>query len=191
MGTSPDSAFLYAAIDDLQGTVRAIDIKAEVLLLGMTVPLSDLSGGSVAVWEMITKGHLIIRVLSLIASVGLVVSWITAFIATCRVLVGSHNPADAIPDHAPAKGAFFAGSLFKFKVMDLLRDRLVPGTRTLQQHIDSLPNDPESVVAELAFEQLKLAFICARKIAMFNFAVRLTVFGVYAGVALLLLRIFE
>jgi hypothetical protein len=191
MATSPNAAFLYAAVEDLQGTVRAIDIKAEVLLIAMTVPLSDASGFAGMVWNLVTGGHLIVRGLAAVAALGLILTWIAAFISTFRVLIGHHNPSDAILDHSPAKGAFFAGHLFKFTRSDLICDRLVKSSKTLKEHIESLPATEEAVIAELAYEQLKLAFICSRKIAMFNFAVRLTIMGVYAGMILLVLRIFE
>jgi len=189
METSPDASFLYAAIEDLQGTVRALDIKAEVLLVAMTVPLYDASGIAATLSKLLREGLVGFRILTAIIVLWIALAWIAAFIATFRVLVASHNPSDAIPDHAPAKGSFFAGHLFKFTRKDLIRDRLVTCSHTLRQHLDELPTGDEQVKAELAFEHLKLAFICSRKIAMFNFAVRLMTAGVYASVLLLILHI--
>jgi hypothetical protein len=190
MGSDATAQFLYAAIGDLQGTVRAVDFKAEVMLFAVTVPLSILPTVSIPLWNMVTAGSLIVRIFTACGTLGMVVFWPAAFIATFRVLVGSHNPGDSIADHSPANGAFYSGGLFKFKMTDLMLDRLVTAPVSLKQHIASLPTDVDGVIAELAFEQLKLAYMCSRKIAMFNLAVRLTVFGVCAGILLLLLRLF-
>src|ERR1700733_11973990 len=109
METSPDASFLYAAIEDLQGTVRALDIKAEVLLVAMTVPLYDASGIAATLSKLLREGLVGFRILTAIIVLWIAIAWIAAFIATFRVLVASHNPSDAIPDHSPAKGSFFAG----------------------------------------------------------------------------------
>ena len=42
MPSPVDRAFLRAAIEDLQGTICAIDMKAEVLLIAMTVPFEQM-----------------------------------------------------------------------------------------------------------------------------------------------------
>jgi hypothetical protein len=190
MAEGPNAAFLYAAINDTQGTVRALDVKAEVLLAAMTAALSRAYGVSMIVWGMMTQGHMAVRILSAAASVVLLLSWIASYVCSFRVLVGSPNPAKAIPDHAPANGAFFAGHLFRFRALDLLRDRPVISSRSLQDHLALLPVGDEATIAELAFEQLKLAYICGRKIAMFHFAVKMAVVGVGAGLVLLILRNF-
>lgn len=185
-----DRGFLRAAIEDLQGTIRAIDMKAEVLLIAMTVPLMDATGISNTVAALVQSRHLFVQATAALSAIGAIVSLFAASLFTLRVLRGAHNPASALPERSGARGSFYAGHIYKFTRADVLRDRLVHSSKSVAEYLSELPTSEEDVQLELAFEQMKLAYICGRKIAMFNAAVRCIAVSVYCGLAMLLLHVF-
>lgn len=184
------SDFLKAALEDIQETVRAFDWKAEVLLIGMSVPLLNVTGIISTLQQLLAKtsglSYLTILTLSVICAV----TWTSAFLLSLTVLLATKNPAKILlEEDRPKRWGFFTPALFKPSLCATILGRTAKSERSLSSHIDQLPRDEEDLVAQLAFEQMKVGFICARKMCLFNAAVRATIVGVVGGSVLWVVHI--
>lgn len=178
MNLSSHNEFLYASIEDTQQTIRAIDIKAEVLLLGMAIPLADAQGLVAGTSGLLAQTSGYIHMLVLMLAAIIVPLWVASFFFTLRVLQAVKLPHDLFPHTGGATGTFFAAGLYRLKALDVLLDRRVKPCKRLRiEKLDS-PVDEQRVRAELTCQQLKVGYICARKIAMFNWSVASLMIGV-------------
>jgi hypothetical protein len=175
------NAFLIAAIEDLRDSIRAMDFKAEVLLIAMSAPLMDASGTAAAIVGLVHLGNPVIAALSTGAAAVLVGGWFVAFCLILRLLLAGLNPAAAVPDHSQAKDVFFPAALFRVRKRDLLRPHRVVTSKSVQDHLDDMPASLEEIAIELTFEQMKLAFLFAIKRRIFNCSVVCVAAGVAAG----------
>lgn len=133
--------FVLAALQDTQGTIRALDAKAAALLVVLAVPLAIAPQApallpSVAGWQAYgQQGLLVIGALL----------WIFAVIAVVMTIKGRSNPLHGI-DNESANGIFFAA-----------------GLSSVAEYRARLPITDESLENELAFEHLKLCGIRTAK----------------------------
>jgi hypothetical protein len=176
--------FLIAAIEDLRDSIRAMDFKAEVLLIAMSAPLMDASGTASAIVGLVHSANPVIAALSTGSAAVLVVGWFGAFCLILRLLLAGLNPAAAVPDHSDAKDVFFPAALFRVRKRDLWRPHRVVTSKSVQDHLDEMPVTLEEIAVELAFEQMKLAFLFSIKRKVFNCSVAFVAAGVVAGCVL-------
>lgn len=173
------NALLYASITDAQGIIKALDTKLSVALVIFTISLPKFDAiykeGAVAVdacpgasWPL----------------VGLfVLSWFFGLFCAFRGLVAIDNPSDHI-EYGDAKGMFYGGGHFKSTWLNIFYNRVSDTRPKLLDHLDDLPIDAAGVQKELAFEQLKLAYIRSVKIRRVVAAYTAVIVWIMSGAAL-------
>lgn len=153
------NTFLYAAIADTQGVIRALDTKLSVALVIFTLALPKFdaiyAAGTVAtaarpwlIWPFVIM---------------FVLAWSGGLVCAFRGLVAIDNPGDHI-EHGDAKGAFYCGGHFTMTFKDSFQNAFAAVRPKLLNHQVALPADALAIQKELAYEQLKLAYIRAIKI---------------------------
>lgn len=87
--------------------------------------------------------------------------WLDSVICCYRVLNAIFNPAAFIGTCDGVQGEFFKAGLFKtIPILSLLLGSAQTRERpTLALHVDRVPSSDDAIISELAFEQLKLAYI--------------------------------
>lgn len=180
--------FLYAAITDVQSTIRAIDTKIGALLVILVIPLTKLGKiyahcGNVWAHSSCSGRWLAGLVIGLF-----VISWIGSFIAAIRTLMAIDNPAnhvdtadDAENDLRPVRGTFYGGHLFTFGYFRSVFTKGGKSAKTLKNHLDDLPKGNDGIRDELAYEHMKLCFIRHIKITRQGFAFRLAFLWMLLG----------
>jgi len=143
--------FLSKAIEDIQGTIRALDVKASALLVVLAVPL--------AAAENLGEGVKALRASSSWLLWALVVAWAISLAFALLTLGAIANPAGCVPEEDRPLGTFYGATLFDVRLSDL-----TPWTKTKSRHsvstwLTRCPGSPEAAAMELAFEQMKLAYI--------------------------------
>jgi len=161
--------FLYQSIADLQGTIRAIDIKIGYLLLIVFTPLFALDKIQPLLSEMFRESWVQSSLVGAIIAL-----WILAIFVQFMALVAITNPTNKVPG-AGKLGSFFSGDLYRLGVVDAFANRNTKARRTVKEEVGSLPDTEEKIVEELTFEKMKLAYIRSIKSKRANTAIFLTV----------------
>lgn len=155
-------SYLYASIADIQGTIRALDTKAGFVFVVLSIPFSNLGKfyGTCHSFasSSISNPYIFYPAIVLIAI--FLLSWAAAFVSTIRAIVSIDNPSDHIVNSNDLSGSFYCGGLFDLGLIDSLINReSIRAGKDVNKHFDSLPTSPESIIKELSFEQIKLAYI--------------------------------
>ncbi len=190
MSESDRATFMYAAITDVQLTIRSVDTKVAFLLAGMAIPFAGICGISAAIQQLVLKTSGVWHVTMITLSLLLAATWATAFFFALRVLRAVHDPSEAIVGESNPNGCFYSPSLFKFTLSDIIWDRIVTTRRTLPEYLAALPREMNDIEKHLGLEHMKLGFICSRKIAMFNISLWILLVGVVSGSILWLFHLF-
>lgn len=176
LGTRHDAyiatAFLLGAISDMQGTIRAIDIKANALLVTMALLIVNVGKlGAATRCLLNTSPH---DLTCLIAIVGIIGStaWVACVWLCLLTLAGKYNPSDFVSD-SDGLGSFYAPGRFRFHFWGTLFTSHPYREYNLDKHLQSLPKNTADEYRELSFEQLKLALIRDLKASRTHTAFRL------------------
>jgi len=159
---SEKTNFLYQSIVDMQGTIRAIDTKLNIAIVILSLPFTTISSiykRFISISELYPNLSARIVAFSFFIIFGLL--WFITFCTTLNGLIGIDNPASHITGCAEnLTGVFYCGGIFKFSFLDnLFNRRCICSTQSLENHIKMLPNSENDMLRELAFEQMKLAYI--------------------------------
>lgn len=156
--------FLFAAMQDAQGVIRATDTKVVALLAALVVPLTKLS----KIWSVCRDFLAALDGFSAFCG-GLLIltfsaAWILSFCATVRTLFHVDNPSEHVDGDKPT-GCFYAPSLFKVSLRDVFTPRRLDSTAQFHQFFAQLPTTDYDVRRELTFEHMKLVYIRTVKLA--------------------------
>jgi hypothetical protein len=160
--------YLYAAINDVQSAIRSFDIRAGFLFLILfaPAPLADklipevkaLLGGCVA-QRLLVGADLAVWGLALFS----LFMAVAAIISPAKRIAGPHGA-----------GTFYGAGLFRVGWVDAFWNRPLTSTRTVAEEAALTPAQEEDLIAELAFEKMKLAYIRDLKAARYGTSVKLT-----------------
>jgi hypothetical protein len=169
--------YLYQSIADTQGTIRAIDIKIGFLLLIVFTPLVAFDKIDPYLRMVFGEG----RAQQLLIFVA-ILFWGFSLVAQFMALFAISNPAKQIRD-ANQVGTFYNGDVFRVGLLDVITNRECLSKRTVHQETERLPHTHKTLVEELTFEKMKLAYIRSMKLVRFNsaavlLAIGLVIFGV-------------
>lgn len=176
--------FVAAAIEDTQGTIRALDVKIGALLAAILVPLSA-TGRIFSHLSNFTKqspqsGYVLIACLFLGA-------WFFTLFLLVKAIAAIDNPVVHIPNSLKRKGAFYGGGIFPLKVTDAFLNRSsVMARNGLDAFLQNIPATEEDILAELAFEQMKLIYIRDMKMLRLDWAIRFATGWVSLGIIIYL-----
>jgi hypothetical protein len=151
------STFLYQSISDIQGTIRQLDLKANAVLVFLTLLLTVTNhiGSAIA---SILGSHAWLGYFFAATIPGL---WLIAICCCYTALNAVFDPAGKIDhDLGQVSGVFFGARQFRFNNIGVLLLAAFPKTKpSLEQFTKRLPSSETGLHGELAFEQLKLFYI--------------------------------
>uniref|UniRef100_UPI004056B4CB hypothetical protein n=1 Tax=Candidatus Electronema sp. TaxID=2698783 RepID=UPI004056B4CB len=171
--------FLVFAISDIQSTIRAIDAKVGILIVLIMIPIANLSKIYLACKDFLLKSVLCHSLNIFIVSAFSLV-WIVSFFCLMRVLFPKNNPKDRIGGKTPS-GLFFLGSYFELDIFDCLFGTKKTSSLTFHQHLKRIQGKSGNFIDELAFEQMKLAYILNNKLKLYRWGAALAVIWAALG----------
>ncbi len=177
--------FIILAINDTQSTIRAIDVKASILLAVAISPLSSIG----KIWNHFTIGlasypDCYTPVLGAVFTI----LWTLILVSLGRTISAVDNPSEHIVDSSLLKGSLYGGGLFKLNLLDTLYNRKgLKSTKDVATLIDDYPNDEDEENKELVFEHLKLIYIREIKLNRFNFAMKSSFYWLMTGLIVYIL----
>jgi hypothetical protein len=176
--------YLISSIVDIQGTIRALDSKVGIIFVILSIPFGSigkiyntckillLSGSKAAPYFNI---HLFLIFIFLIL-------WILAFICAVRAVISIENPSEHIVNSGDYTGFFYCGGMYQFGLLDSFFNRKnIKAVKDVKKHVDSLPISQQQINEELAFEQMKLAYIRDVKSIRQKWAYRFTILWLLDG----------
>jgi len=164
MAESAQSHFLYASIADIQATIRAMDFKANVLLLVLFVPISRITDIAPLFHHLERERFGRMSWVAIIVAAGVLFFWMVSLILTLWYVSAVHDPSTHVSGKKPA-GTFYSPTLFNVRLWNIESARYA-STQSLDDHLEQLPRTEEDICRELAFEQMKLVYIRSRKMAL-------------------------
>ncbi len=175
--------FLLASIADIQGTIRAIDAKLSVLLALLLVALTNLARiyRTLSSAAAALPGEESLARLVLCATIAVfVLSWCLSLLFVFKGLIGIHNPQEHVKGERPP-GMFYAAGTYEITLLNLLLPFWVKSKLSLQEILANLPKDQTSLIEELTYEQMKLAFIRDTKMRAQSCAFRCALLWIVTG----------
>lgn len=174
---------LFSSINDIQGTIRAIDTKIGLLLLIQLFPFSYL--GSIIKYLSNTypqQGDKIFVVIYFVCIILFTGTWALSIIASLNAIISINTPSKHIKVKEEVQGSYFASDLFRFNFLDVYFNRAsIMSKCSLTQIVSALPHNAEKLINELTFEQMKLAYIRDIKIIRQKWALWLLVLWLVEG----------
>lgn len=173
--------FILAAIADTQATIRAIDVKVGAMLVLILAPFANISRVFAHVDNLCCRSP---KWLFITIGICFFVSWLLALASLIRAVGALDNPARHINNSEDQKGTFYGGGLFEFKVIDAFFNRhSIRAKKDLVSFSKDIPTSLEQIGNELAFEQMKVAYIRDIKANRLKWAIRFAaiwlIFGMF------------
>ena len=147
--------FMYQAINDTQGTIRAIDVKLGFLFVVIFMPLTavvEISKSISVLWESNYHYGIIVILVAL------------AWLLSVFFLFLGLSPILAVNNHistiqSPVTEAFFSGGIPFIKRRDSISVKHIRASKTLKEYVESIPDSEDAIINELAYEKMKISFI--------------------------------
>lgn len=175
--------FLYESMSDLRNTIRAIDLKISFILAILILPLTKIDIFYVSLKDY-SYGSMAFNLFILL--------WVLGFIQALIVLIAIDNPHFHINGGIPNNHAtFFPLYLFPFTLKDLLFKNEKLSSRSYMEHLDIIEKyDSPDIVKQLTYEQMKLTYIAALKLARSKYVYFFTIiWSIFAGAILIISNI--
>lgn len=162
--------FIHRAVEENQLNIRAIDVKIGALLAAVLLPLAAVA----RIFAHLENFYGIWPHWSMFAiNMAFLVSWLLALGCLVLAIAAIDNPAIHVPNVKLYKGSFYAGGMFRLSLTDALMNR--PGviaTKSPADYMNELPTTDSEILSELAFEQMKLAYIRDVKMNRLKWGIR-------------------
>lgn len=166
---SDRTKFLYAAVADMQNTIRALDTKTNYLMVILLIPLAKLGAIYAKCEELLALSQPWTRWVFVPLIVIFVVAWCMAILAVFKTLTAIDDPAEHISGDHP-RGSFFASKLFDACFIDTFINRNISSVQQHHQHLADAPKTDDEVASELAYEHMKLTYIKSLKMVRSRYA---------------------
>lgn len=155
--------FVINSINDIQGTIRAIDAKFFGTIALFLLPLTEIDEISKA-FKGLYDNHECLTVLALSI---LIACWIIGILLSFIGIYSISNPSDSIKNVSEAniKGVFYQPHQFKFNFFSQFFSGKVKSKLTLLEIIEDIKLEDNDRFNELVFEQMKLVYIRDVKIS--------------------------
>lgn len=155
--------FLYQSIADTQATIRAIDVKTGFLFVITFIPYTELNKLIGVCKQLNDASSLYLFPIALVS-----ILWGLAVLALFSCTVSISDPKKHIEGDLP-EGVFFTNALFKLNFINNFLNSSIKSNVTLQEYMDKIPANDDSVIKELSFEKMKLSYIQNVKIKRSSF----------------------
>lgn len=173
--------FLFAAINEAQSTVRALDVKIAALLVCALAPvpmLAPIAGCFFAIyktWDGLIVGGL---------QITFCLTWAGSMILFSLALGAISNPALHVRSAKNNSGAFYGPGMYDFNLLDAISPRASKISLVdPSAHLASIPNNEVQIELELAFEHLKVIYIRDVKLIRLKYGYRLASCALVIGSA--------
>jgi hypothetical protein len=156
-------SFLLEAIKDAQGVIRALDFKANALLVVMTLLLANANKVAAAAGFLARRHDCLGNVAVFASVVAIATGSCTAWFAVLT-LTAQFDPRSAVDtsgfEGKGFLGSFFAGGYFAFEALPFAFGKFKPRVSApLGTYVGRLPGSTAEIVVALAYEELKVASI--------------------------------
>lgn len=161
--------FLTQSINDIQGTIRAIDAKFFGIFAILLLPLTELDEISKAFKEIgAIKPTLTLIILGI-----LIFCWTIAAIICMLGIYSISNPVKRIKSSDSYKGKhlFYRPELFNINFLTQFAPKSIKTNKSLEDLTKEVEIDETEIFTELAFEQVKVSYIRDLKIARQRLAI--------------------
>jgi hypothetical protein len=146
--------YLYMAIADIQGSIRAIDVKLGFVFVVLVIPLTNL-GKIFKSCMLVYKMHAFLGILIFAFSM----SWIIALHTFFMAIAAIKNPVQSISGLKNVQGTFFGGDVYElFPIHAFINAGLI-SKYDHSYEVARLPADDKKIIEELVFEKMKLCYI--------------------------------
>ena len=151
---------LYNSIEDLEGTIRAVDSKISYLLVVLFLPVTQFSLVRSGIRSIFARS-LATEIVSLSLAALAAMLWAASAYFSARALMPADAP-DVLGDEHETMSCFYPRHLFNLSARVVV---LGGGKceRALSDHVDSLPEEEDQLVRALSCEQIKLMYIASLK----------------------------
>ncbi len=149
--------FVINSINDIQGTIRAIDAKFFGTIALFLLPLTEIDEISKAYKNLYTNSECITS----FVLTALIIAWLIGIILSFIGIYSISNPSDSINgvSEAKTKGLFYQPNQFRFNFFNQFFSGSVKSKQTLLEIIEETKLEENDRFNELVFEQIKLAYI--------------------------------
>lgn len=183
------SAFLLSSINDIQSTIRALDTKVGFLFVVLFLPYRNCNKIYSVCYSFLFDKNNEIVFLNFAIIVLFLTSWCLSFISLIRAIMSIENPSSHIVNSSDYSGSFYCGGLFPIKFIDSLINRgSITASKDVRRYVESLPSSEDEIVNELAFEQMKLAYIRDMKFIRQRWAYKFTIIWLLSGFTIYILN---
>lgn len=169
--------FLYQSINDIQGTIRAVDIKLGFVFALTFAPLVGIPE-IIKIYSNLFKndGFGIINFIATLSAI----SWALSAFILFNAVAAISDPRKYIKSSTQS-GCFYGGGRFPITWKDTLCNTPVESKYTIEEEIKILPKSEEFLIKELMFEKLKLSYIRDIKIKRCHYCLELTFTWIVLG----------
>lgn len=149
----------------MQSTIRAVDTKLTAILVVLILPITQSQAFAKSLshtWSQAGSG-------CKLALAGLIITfalfWLATFVASMLGLWSINNPTKMVSGINKVNGSFFLGGMYPLKWWHgFIKNQNVKSNKSISECLENLP-DKDSIIEELVFEQMKLAYIRDKKIS--------------------------
>lgn len=180
--------FLYASLADMQSSVRAIDSKAYYLLVILLIPLTRLDVICQKITELLYFDSKISPVFTGILTFLFALSWIFSFFFVLRTIMAVHDPKQNVDGDHP-ESMFFPTYLYNFSFWTSIFSSGIQSSIQFNNQYKRIPDDPEVISQQLAFEQMKVSYTLSIKIFRVTCSYIIAIVWVFLGGILWFLNI--
>jgi hypothetical protein len=180
MITKERTEFLYAAIADAQGVIRATDSKIGLILVILAIPMTKLGTIYAKCVALLDAENRCLAEVSTVLVVIFACLWVLSFFTAMKAIIAIDNPSRHI-DGAKPNGIFYSGTLFIPTFLDAFLNRPIMAKRQLQDQADDLPSTLEALNHELIFEHAKLVYIRSIKLNRMEYAFIFGITWIFVG----------
>ncbi len=158
MNLQETTEFAYEAMRDSRDTIRAIDFKANALLVVLAIVGANIEKLAGAERFLFARaGEFVCQVLLTAGTAG-ALAWLISLLASCMILVGKYDPIGLVVDREGASGVFFSAASFPMSIWRFpLWPRSMPAS--LAMHCEAMTLSDSAILREICFEHLKLTYI--------------------------------
>jgi hypothetical protein len=149
--------FVINSINDIQGTIRAIDAKFFGTIALFLLPLTEIDEISKAFKNLYTHGESLTSLVLIV----LIIVWLIGIILSFTGIYSISNPSHSIcgVSEAKTKGLFYQPNQFKLNFFSQFFSGSVKSKQTLLEIIEETKLEENDRFNELVYEQIKLAYI--------------------------------
>ncbi len=177
---------LVHSINDIQGTIRALDAKFFAIIVFFLLPFSEISIIANAIKSLYSE----YPCLAIIMLILTLIVWVLGLLYTFLGIYSISNPSSRVEgvSEAGTKGLFYQPNIFKMNLINGLFNCLIKPSNNLSDIIKELKIENDLIFNELVFEQVKLVFIRDVKIVRQKASIIFLLFSILLLISILILN---